>query len=170
MGFLPSHWNKINIHVNTTKGGKAICAERFIASFMQLDLNTQARLVIENDDKATQYSVQDLYDLLYKKISIPITFDVHHHKFCNSGLTHQQAAELAVSTWPQDVPACFHFASTINHEDASKMARAHADYIYDQVDDYGTGAWIMCECKAKEVALFEYLKSGVKNSNFLEIY
>jgi UV DNA damage endonuclease len=170
MGLTPSHWNKINIHINTTQGGKEECAQRFIKGFNKLHPNTKARLVVENDDKASQYSVADLYELLYKEIQIPITFDVHHHKFCSGNLTHQEAAELAVSSWPEGVPAAFHFASTINHESPSQMARAHADWIYEEVTDYGTGAWIMCECKAKEKAIQHYLKEGVMQSEYEETY
>lgn len=170
MCLVPSHWNKINIHVNTTQLGKEECAKRFIKGFNKLDPNTKARLVVENDDKPSQYSVADLYELLYKEIAIPITFDVHHHKFCSGNLTHQEAAELSVSTWPEGVPAAFHFASTINHESPSQMARAHADWIYEEVTDYGTGAWIMCECKAKEKAIQKYIREGVMHSEYEETY
>jgi UV DNA damage endonuclease len=104
------------------------------------------------------------------KIGVPITFDVHHHKYCSGNMDHETAARLAVSTWPNDIPAAFHFASTINHEQPEKMARAHADWIYDEVTDYGTGAWIMCECKAKEQAIIRYLKEGVTTSEYQENY
>jgi len=170
MGLPATPWAKINIHVNTTQGGKEAAAERFCTQFEKLDPNTKARLVVENDDKASQYSVADLYELIYKKIGIPITFDVHHHKFCSGNMSHEDAAKLAVSTWPSDVPAAFHFASTINHEEPEKMARAHADWIYDEVTDYGTGAWIMCECKAKEVAIQKYIREGVTHSDYVEKY
>jgi UV DNA damage endonuclease len=169
MGFEPSHWNQINIHVNTTQGGKEECAQRFIKGFNKLDPNTKARLVVENDDKASQYSVKDLYDLLYNEIQIPITFDSHHHKFCSGNMSHQDAAVLAASTWG-NIPAGFHFASTINHESPDQMARAHADWIYEEITDYGTGAWIMCECKAKEKAIQKYLKEGVMQSEYEETY
>jgi len=43
MGFEPSHWNQINIHVNTTQGGKEECAQRFIKGFNKLQPNTKAR-------------------------------------------------------------------------------------------------------------------------------
>lgn len=170
MGLEPSHWNQINIHVNTTQGGKEIAAERFCKNFEKLSPSAKVRLVIENDDKPSQYSVKDIYDLIYTKIGTPITFDVHHHKYCSGNLTHEEAAKLAASTWPDGIPAGFHFASTINHEQPEKMARAHADWIYDEVTDYGTGAWIMCECKAKEQAIIKYIKEGVTQSDFEETY
>ena len=169
MGLEPSHWNQINIHVNTTQGGKEECAQRFIKGFNKLHPNTKARLVVENDDKPSQYSVKDLHEFLYKEIQIPITFDSHHHKYCSGNMSHQDAAVLAASTWG-NIPAGFHFASTINHESPDQMARAHADWIYEELTDWGTGAWIMCECKAKEKAIQHYLKEGVMKSEYVESY
>jgi UV DNA damage endonuclease len=169
MGLKPSHWNQINIHLNTTQGGKEECAKRFIKGFEKLHPNTRARLVIENDDKPSQYSVVDLYEMVYKEIGVPITFDSHHHKFCSGNVDHETAAKLAASTWG-DIPAGFHFASTINHESPNQMARAHADWIYEEITDYGTGAWIMCECKAKEKAILRYIAEGPMNSEYEEKY
>ena len=169
MGFEPSHWNQINIHLNTTQGGKDECAKRFIKGFNKLHPNTQARLVIENDDKPSQYSVKDLHELLYKEIQIPITFDSHHHKFCSGNLSHEEAAKLAASTWG-NVPAGFHFSSTINHESPDQMARAHADWIYEEITDWGTGAWIMVEAKLKERAIIKYINEGIMPSEYEEKY
>lgn len=170
MGLNPTHWNQINIHVNTTQGGKEECAKRFIENFQRLSDSAKSRLVVENDDKPSQYSVKDLYELLHTKIGIPITFDSHHHKFCSGNMSHEDAARLAASTWPEGIPAGFHFASTINHESPDQMARAHAEWIYDEVTDYDTGAWIMCECKAKERAIISYLKEGIRPSEYTETY
>ena len=38
------------------------------------------------------------------------------------------------------------------------MNRAHADYIYDPIDDYGLDLDIEIEAKAKEKAVQRYLK------------
>jgi UV DNA damage endonuclease len=73
MGLEPSHWNQINIHVNTTQGGKDEAAKRFCKGFQKLSPSAKARLVVENDDKPSQYSVSDLYELVYKEIGVPIT-------------------------------------------------------------------------------------------------
>lgn len=167
MGLEPTHWNQINIHVNTTQGGKEESTKRFCKNFQKLSDSAKARLVVENDDKASQYSVVDLYEMVYKEIGVPITFDSHHHKFCSGNISHEEAAKLAASTWG-NIPAGFHFASTINHESPKQMARAHATWIYDEVTDYGTGAWIMCECKGKELAILEYLNEGKRNSEYVE--
>lgn len=169
MGFAPTHWNQINIHVNTTQPNKQESAKRFCKNFQRLSDSAKARLVVENDDKPSQYSVIDLWELIYKEIGTPITFDSHHHKFCSGGVDHETAAKLAASTWG-DIPPGFHFASTINHEDTTKMARAHANWIYEEISDYGTNAWIMCECKAKEQAILNYIKNGKTPSDYVETY
>ena len=169
MGLPTTRWAQINIHVNTTQGGKEEAAERFCKNFEKLDPNTQSRLVVENDDKPSQYSVADLYRLIYMKIGVAITFDSHHHKYCSGNMDHETAARLAASTWG-DIPAGFHFASTINHEQPDKMARAHADWIYEEITDWGTGAWIMCECKMKERAIIKYINEGTTPSTYDEKY
>jgi hypothetical protein len=48
------------------------------------------------------------------------------------------------------------------------MARAHADWIYEEITDWGTGAWIMVEAKAKEKAILSYMNEGIKASEFEE--
>ena len=54
MGFFPSHYNKINIHVGGTYGGDFEgTASRWVKNFYRLDENTRSRLTLENDDKAS---------------------------------------------------------------------------------------------------------------------
>ena len=57
MGFEPSNYNKINIHVGGTYGDKKSTLERFCKNFDLLADHTKKRLVIENDDSANEYSV-----------------------------------------------------------------------------------------------------------------
>ncbi len=98
MGLERSHQNPINIHCNGVYGDKMSAMNRFIKNFKRLPESVQSRLVVENDDKASMYSVKDLM-YLHEHIGIPITFDYHHHKFNTGGLTEQEALELAMSTW-----------------------------------------------------------------------
>ena len=51
MGFSPSHWNKINIHVGGTYGSKARTLERFAKTFDSLSESVRGRLAVENDDR-----------------------------------------------------------------------------------------------------------------------
>jgi len=156
----------INIHVNTTAPNKEDAMKRFCANFMLLNKSVQSRLVVENDDKESQYTVEDLYEHVYSVIKVPITFDYHHH-WCHPGvLSQQQALRLASKSWPKGVRQLVHFSSckTI-HEDASQTnKRAHADYLYDHIDDYGLDLDVEIEAKAKELALFRYINETMSTS------
>jgi UV DNA damage endonuclease len=157
MGLPRTHYAAINIHVNTTQGGKDVAMQRFVDNFHLLDASVRNRLVVENDDKEKQYATEDLYQGIYSKIGVPITFDYHHH-WCHPGeLTQEEALKLASTTWG-NVKQLVHFSSckTI-HEDASQTnKRAHADYLYEFIDTYGLHLDIEIEAKAKELALLKY--------------
>jgi UV DNA damage endonuclease len=159
MGLPRNHYAAINIHVNTTQGGKDESLKRFCVAFEQLDDAVKSRLVVENDDKESQYTVEDLYMGIWREIGTPITFDYHHH-WCHPGaLTQEGALKLAAKTWG-NIKQLTHFSSckTI-HEDANQTnKRAHADYIYDEINDYGLSIDIEVEAKAKELAVQKYMK------------
>ena len=161
MGFEPSHWNKLNIHIGSAQGGKEQMMKDWASSFKKLSPNCQARIVVENDDKANMYSVQDLYDGIYKNIGVPITFDTFHHEVgAQGGLTKHEAANLAASTWPKGMFVIHHSSSKRLYEQADARYNQHASYIYDTIEDFGTNAWIMVESKAKERAILGYLNNG----------
>ena len=90
----------------------------------------QTRLTVENDDKASMYSVKDLM-YIHERIGIPIVFDYHHHKFNTGGLSEQEALELAMQTWPKDITPMVHYSESKRlHEDNEKIKeQAHSDYI-----------------------------------------
>lgn len=159
MGLPRTPYAAINIHVNTTQGGKEEALQRFTDNFELLDDSVKTRLVVENDDKEKQYTTEDLYEGVYSKIGVPITFDYHHH-WCHPGkLTQEEALKLAAKTWG-DTKQLVHFSSckTI-HEDASQTnKRAHADYIYEFINDYGLDLDVEIEAKAKELAVQKYMK------------
>lgn len=158
MGLPQSHQYSINIHVGGSYGDKGVTMERFVDSFNRLTSSVKSRLVVENDDKASQYSVVDLYEGLHKKIGIPITFDFFHHLFCTGDLTQDKAARLAASTWPKGIRPLAHFSSSKKlNEDISVIERSHADYLYDDIPEIGNIFDIELEAKAKELALFKYI-------------
>lgn len=164
MGLKPSHWNCINIHIGGAYGDKEKAAERWCSNFLNLSDNCRRRLVVENDDKANMYSVKDLYDLVYTKVDVPITFDIFHHTFCTGGLSSKEAALLCASTW-KDAPLVIHWSSSMKfYENPNAKSVAHADYIYDKFEDWGTGGWLMCESKAKELSVLDYRKNGVRQN------
>jgi UV DNA damage endonuclease len=157
MGLSRTPFNKINIHIGGAYGDKTSAMERFCTNFHRLPESVKTRLTVENDDKATMYSVQDLYDGVYTKIGIPIVFDYHHHRFCDGGLSEKEALELAMSTWGNIIPVVHYSESrSIEQEDPKIRPQAHSDYIYDYIDTYGNRVDIMVEAKAKELAVLKY--------------
>ena len=61
MGLSRTPYNKLNIHCNGVYGDKESALDRFCKNFERLPESVQSRLTVENDDKATMYSVKELY-------------------------------------------------------------------------------------------------------------
>ena len=76
--------------------------------------NTQARLTVENDDRANLFSTKDLYEYVHKVIGIPIVFDYHHHIFNTGGLSEKEALQLAMSSWPIEITPVVHYSESRN--------------------------------------------------------
>jgi len=153
MGLSKTPYNKINIHCNGVYGDKQSAMDRFCKNFKRLSSSVRSRLTVENDDKATMYSVLDLM-YIHQKIGIPIVFDYHHHKFCTGGLTEEEAMKLAASTWPDGITPIVHYSEP---KEGNKP-QAHADYIKQIPDTYGVDVDIMVEAKAKELAILPFIK------------
>mgnify|MGYP006421023277 FL=1 len=159
MGLSRTPYNKINIHLGGAYGDKEASMKRFVKNFPRLPESVRSRLTLENDDKASMYSVKDLYEGIYKKIGIPIVFDYHHHQFCTGGMSEHEALEMALSTWG-DIKPVTHYSESRRDEQEDKTIRvqAHSDYVYDKIEMYGNDFDIMVEAKAKELAVDRYLK------------
>ena len=158
LGLDRTPYNKINIHCNGVYGDKQSAMDRFCKNFELLPESVQTRLTVENDDKATMYSVKDLM-YIHERIGIPIVFDYHHHKFCTGDMTEQEALELAISTWPKGITPVVHYSeSKALHESNDKLKpQAHSDYIKEIPNTYGNKVDIMVEAKAKELSILPYL-------------
>jgi len=156
MGLSQTPYNKINIHCNGVYGDKITAMDRFCKNFDRLPQSAQNRLTVENDDKASMYSVTDLM-YIHERIGIPIVFDYHHHKFCTGGLTEEEALKLAVSTWGDIKPVVHYSESKSLHEENDKIKpQAHSDYISEYINTYGLDVDIMVEAKKKELTLAQY--------------
>jgi UV DNA damage endonuclease len=157
MGYKPSPYNKINIHVGGAYGDKKGTLKRFCKNFELLNEDTKKRLVIENDDSPNEYSVKDLFDGVYQIIGIPITFDYFHHKFNTGNLTEEEALKMAAITWPEGVTQCCHYSESRRKEklDESIRPQAHSDIIYEKIQTYGLEPDIVIEAKLKEQAIFK---------------
>ena len=159
MGLSKTPYNKINIHCNGVYGDKISAMDRFCKNFKRLSKSVQSRLTVENDDKASMYSVCDLM-YIHERIKIPIVFDYHHYQFCKGVLSEDEALELAVSTWPIGITPVVHYSeSKALHENDSKVKpQAHSDYIKQLPNTYGINVDIMVEAKAKELAILPFIK------------
>jgi UV DNA damage endonuclease len=158
LGLEKSHYNKINIHCNGVYGDKKSAMDRFCKNFERLSDSVKSRLTVENDDKASMYSVKDLM-YLHERIGIPIVFDYHHHKFCTGDLSEQEALELAISTWPKNIKPIVHYSeSKALHEENEKLKpQAHSDYINKLPELYGNDVDVMVEAKAKELSILPHM-------------
>ena len=159
MGLSRTPYNKINIHLGGAYGDKEASMKRFVKNFPRLPESVRSRLTLENDDKASMYSVKDLYYGIYKEIGIPIVFDYHHHQFCTGGMSEQEALEMALSTWG-DIKPVTHYSESRRdeQEDETIRVQAHSDYVYNKIEMYGNDFDIMVEAKAKELAVDKYLQ------------
>ena len=152
LGLSKTPYNKINIHCNGVYGDKKSAMDRFIDNFKLLSDSVKSRLTIENDDKASMYSVKDLM-YIHNAIKIPIVFDYHHHTFNTGNLSEQDALELAMSTWPKGIRPVTHYSE-------SKMGskpQAHSDYIERMPETYGNIVDIMVEAKQKDLAILKFI-------------
>lgn len=150
-------YSKINIHVGAVydKSKEKTC-DNFCRNFDKLPDSVKTRLTVENDDKPSLYSAIDLYNLIYKKINIPVVFDYHHHKFCDGGLTEEEALLTSLDTW-KDITPVTHYSQSrsFEHNDSSIKENAHSDSYWTPINFYGKSFDVMLEAKHKEIALFK---------------
>ena len=163
MGLSQTPYNKLNIHCNGVYGDKISAMDRFCENFKRLSPSVQSRLTVENDDKASMYSVKDLM-YIHERIGIPIVFDYHHHQFCTGGLSEEEAIKLAATTWPDGITPVVHYSeSKALHEENEKLKpQAHSDYINTIPNTYGLDVDIMVEAKAKELAILPFINKVSK--------
>lgn len=159
MGLERSPYNNLNIHCNGVYGDKQSAMDRFCTNFERLSDAVKSRLTVENDDKASMYSVKDLM-YIHERIGIPIVFDYHHHQFCTGDLSEQEALELAMTSWPDGITPEVHYSeSKALHEENSKLKpQAHSDYIKSLPNLYGNVVDVMVEAKAKELSILPFIK------------
>jgi UV DNA damage endonuclease len=164
MGLSQSPYNKINIHMGGTYGDKVAAMDRFSENFKRLSPSVQSRLTIENDDKASLYSVSDLMHI-HQRIGIPIVFDYHHHQCQQDPMSQEDALKLAASTWPIGIPPVVHYSeSKALHENDPKIkVQAHSDYITALPNTYGVDVDIMVEAKKKDWAILPFLHLQSQN-------
>lgn len=159
MNLDQSHFYPINVHVNTTKPTKEESAARFCEHFNLLPESARRRLVVEIDDKKSQFTSIDLFELVHEKIGIPVTFDYLHNDCNPSKLTEGEALSLCLSTWKSGIRPIVHYSDSRKiHEDSSSKETAHSDWIWKGPETYGFDFDIEFEVKMKDLALLKYIK------------
>jgi UV DNA damage endonuclease len=163
MGLEKSHFNNINIHCNGVYGDKKSAMDRFIKNFQRLSNSVKMRLTVENDDKASMYSVLDLM-YIHEETGIPIVFDYHHHQFCTGGLTEEEALKLAATTWPKDIGQEVHYSESkaLHENNPKEKPQAHSYLINSLPNTYELDVDIMVEAKGKELAILPFLDKQTK--------
>ena len=141
MGYEPSFDNLINIHIGAAYGDKESTISRWLANYAMLSDELQARLVLENDDKASLYSVRDLYEMVHAHTDIPITFDYWHHTFNTGDLSEREAFFMARETWEKHgVTQCTHYSESRRREQQLLIERMfeHHGISMDNIDQWPT--------------------------------
>tara|TARA_R110000824_G_scaffold43928_8_gene128255 strand:- start:8689 stop:9600 length:912 start_codon:yes stop_codon:yes gene_type:complete len=156
MGFKPSYYNKINIHIGAAYDNKRETAYRFCKNYDKLSNNLKGRLTVENDDKPSLFTTQELYKYMWLDIGCPIVFDYHHHFLHNGGLGQGEALDYAMETWSGITPVCHLSESRRKEQNNECLPQAHSDYVYTPINTHGHNFDLMIEAKAKELALLKY--------------
>lgn len=159
MGLPANHFYPINIHINTSKPSKEEAAKRFCDVFPSLPDSVKNRLVVENDDKKSLFTPQDLYELLYLKIKTPITFDFLHYKCNPNSDPEEEALKKCLSTWPSGIRPLTHYSDSKKlYEDTAAKDVSHSDWIYNKINTYDLEFSIELEAKMKDLALLKYFR------------
>jgi len=156
-------YNAINIHIGGAYNDKIGTLKTWRTNWSRLSTNLKSRLTIENDDKNTLYDTKDLYHHLYENIGIPIVFDFFHHRCYHFGTTNEEKmANLALSTWSENIiPKC-HWSESRAEEMGDHFLRkaAHSDYCYGPLPFYDLPLIdLMIESKKKEKSVKTLWKS-----------
>ncbi len=142
---------QLTIHGGGAQDGKPAALERLARGIDRLSARARAFVVLENDDRI--YTVTDLLPLC-RRATMPLVYDVHHHRCNPDTLDEEKATDLAAATWGQSEP-WVHLSSPRDGWSAPDP-RLHADYIAvkDVPVSWRTRAMtIDVEAKAKELAV-----------------
>ena len=152
-----SPFAKINIHVGAAYDDKSMALGNFCKNFQRLSEAVKTRLTVENDDKPSLYTTEELYDSIYKTIGIPVVFDYHHHDLHPGNQSEKDALGMALSTWPVGIRPVVHYSESRSdeHNDPKIKPQAHSDSYVRAINTYGHEMDIMLEAKHKERALFK---------------
>jgi len=154
-GLPQSYESPINIHMNCYKGNTKDIAKRFIDVYNDFPANVKSRLVLELEDKPNSWGLINLYDLIYQKTGIPITYDSHHFRLNNpENISPEKAILMCMETWGKYKPL-FHYSN--GRSDPTD--RAHSDYVYILHKElFENDVDVEFEFKAKDYAIERFEK------------
>ena len=148
---LPRNYTSpLNIHCRKDGDPEEISGA-FCGNFEQLSDSVKSRLVVENNDNVGGvWHISNLLKYFNKKIGIPVTFDVLHHKFCHGGMWEREAFDLAYNSW-NTVPI-FHYSEGVDG------TRKHADWPTGRPNTFDKDAYWDVELKMKDYAVLKILE------------
>jgi UV DNA damage endonuclease len=154
MGLPQTYEAPINIHMNCYKGNLNDIALRFINVYNNLPINVKSRLVLELEDKPNSWGLIKLYDLIYQKTGIPITYDSHHFRLNNpENISPEKAILMCMETWGKYKPL-FHYSNG----KTGPTDRAHSDYVYTLHKElFENDVDVEFEFKAKDYAIEKFM-------------
>ena len=142
---------QLTVHGGGAAGGKPEALERFKAGLSRLSPRARSRVVLENDDRV--YTVADLLPVCQAE-SIPLVYDVHHHRCNPDGLSIAEATREAALTWQGREPWLHISSPALGWSNGDP--RPHAEYIKpsDVPREWlGIRATVDVEAKQKELAV-----------------
>ena len=148
----------INIHAGGAYGDKEQALQRLGAVVHYLPDRVRSRLTLENDD--VSYTVRDLLPIC-QRLSIPLVYDVHHHRCNPDGLSIAEATSLAGETWRAVGREQYCHLSSPKSGWVKGNTKPHADYV-DLADL--PECWLErvmtvdIEAKAKEMAVLRLMQ------------
>jgi UV DNA damage endonuclease len=140
----------LNIHGGGAYGDKPSSLRALCTNIERLPQRVRSRLTLENDEKV--YTPNDLLPVCMET-SVPLVYDVHHHRCLPDSLSIEEATSAAAATWDRE--PLFHISSPRDTWQGARPERHH-DYIdaADFPDAWRTlSLTIEVEAKAKELAV-----------------
>lgn len=140
----------LNIHIRK-EGEPNFLSQEFMKNFEKLSNSVKSRLVLENNDTGTTWTVSNLKKYFFDPYGIPVTFDNLHHEFLNNNQSYSDAFYEAKSTW--NTTPIFHYSEGKNN------TRAHADMPIQSPISFNENILWEVELKNKDYAILHILNS-----------
>ena len=155
-GLERSPRHAINVHIGAHYGDKEATADRFCDVVASLPPRVRDRLVVENDDTRSLWSVPELVDQVATRVDVPVTFDYHHHSFTDRGYTYREAFEMAADTWGDVRPVVHYSESARLHGDADARPQDHSEHVSEPPTWLRRRADVMIESHGKETSVLRF--------------